>query len=161
MSLFPETDQLLRSVFPEDEPLTTLSLQYSLGLILPPQDCLEVNERFWVAQIGKQVVGILGLYSYHSESINTLWIDWFAVSPAFRRQGIGSRLFAYVEGIARQEGKTHLRVISVSSDKEAQKFYAHAGFFCAENTEPFIAVTGERKWKEDKILYWEKQIGDI
>jgi len=85
-----------------------------------------------VLETGNKIVGYGSLprhseypYFYHFPEINNVWID-----DEYRRSGLGKKLIAYLEDLARNEGYTRIG-IGVGLYKDygpAQKLYYQLGY---------------------------------
>jgi ribosomal protein S18 acetylase RimI-like enzyme len=65
---------------------------------------------------------------------NMAWILHLIVSPAYRRQGIGSALLGRAMQAARQQGMAHVMTVVQSKNHPAISFLQHHGFtFCGYN----------------------------
>lgn len=53
----------------------------------------------------------------------TLDLDNFVVLPAYRSQGIGEQMLAYIEGIAKDRGCAKVVLDAYTNNFKAQKFY--------------------------------------
>jgi amino-acid N-acetyltransferase len=87
---------------------------------LPDDDIDGDGVEFLVALDGKKVVGTIGLESYPPLGL----LRSAAVDPAYRGQGIGSRLVADLSARARRRGLTGLVLLTTT----AEKFFRDAGF---------------------------------
>jgi ribosomal protein S18 acetylase RimI-like enzyme len=119
--------------FRTDDLAGVIGLWHSCDLTRPWNDPskdiarkLGVNpEWFLVAILSNELVGsIMVGYEGHRG-----WINYLAVLPAFRRQGIGTELMETAEGILRAAGcpKINLQV-RAGSDEELSRFYRRLGF---------------------------------
>ena len=95
---------------------------------------------FLVAALGERIVGsVMGGYEGHSGRINYL-----AVAPAFRRQGIGRRLMEEVERLLLADGCPKINLQVRASNRSVAAFYASLGF-----TEDSVVSLGKRLVHED------------
>jgi len=62
------------------------------------------------------------------ETPGTLLMDGIAVAPAWRGQGIGSRLIAAVQALAARHGRSWVRLDVVDSNPAARRLYLRLGF---------------------------------
>jgi GNAT superfamily N-acetyltransferase len=65
------------------------------------------------------------------------WLMSMWVAPAYRRTGLGARLVNAVEQWARNQGVTELRLMAVSTNVGAMRFYERCGFAMTGRTEPY------------------------
>lgn len=122
----------IRSFRPDDLN-GVIGLWHSCDLIRPWNDPskdiarkLRVNpEWFLVAILGNELVGSIMIgYEGHRG-----WINYLAVSPAFRRRGIGTELMETAEGILRAAGSPKINLqVRAGSDEEFSWFYRRLGF---------------------------------
>ena len=77
-----------------------------------------------VARDGDAICGF-ALMAYRSEDAHLLLL---AVSPDWRRRGIGSALIGWLEETLRQAGITRMQVEVRQSNRVARAFYARLGF---------------------------------
>jgi GNAT superfamily N-acetyltransferase len=94
-------------------------------------DCaVSLSPRFWVAECGGSVVGMIGVSPEWSDWHGTCywWVVSVFVNSAHRKRGVGRQLFDTVFEIAEQEKvqTVNLRVEKVND--AAQEFYKHIGF---------------------------------
>jgi ribosomal protein S18 acetylase RimI-like enzyme len=77
-----------------------------------------------VAVIRNKVVGSVMIgYEGHRG-----WINYLAVDPSLRRQGIGRRLMERAEEILRKAGCPKINLQVRSANKQAADFYANLGY---------------------------------
>jgi len=121
----------IRPFAPADEP-AVIALWHACNLVSPATNPsadiarkLKVNpELFLVAQQEKQIVGTV-MAGYEGRRG---WINYLAVAPTARRQGIGRQLMAAAESRLRALGcpKVNLQVRKTNHD--VRKFYEALGF---------------------------------
>lgn len=75
--------------------------------------------KFYIAEENEEIVGIIGVRRVDNEYIEIMHI---AVDEAFRGQGIGKKMIAFVDDAER------VKKIIVESNQETVKFYRKAGF---------------------------------
>ncbi len=101
-----------------------------------PIDISPPNALFLVARRGGRTIGCaaLKLRDRVTGEVKRMWVDEDA-----RGQGVGRRLLAYVEAIARERGLRALRLDTNRSLTAAQALYRSCGFVDIEpfNDEPF------------------------
>lgn len=96
-------------------------MKYSLAPGIKP-----LNPNYYVLTSGSRIIGISGLYYDYEDPRDIMWMDYFAVSPKFQRQGYGTRMLENLEKICR---KRKTRMLCVFTDKAgALKFYKRNSF---------------------------------
>ena len=79
---------------------------------------------FLVAAVRNHIVGSIMIgYEGHRG-----WINYLAVDPSQRRQGVGRRLMEQAEALLRSAGCPKINLQVRSSNKEAAGFYASLGY---------------------------------
>lgn len=97
---------------------------------------LEHIEAHYIALDGNKVIGVIGWYQdtvdYATEAMGdkfpgsqAYWVGFFAVSPKYRKKGIGLRLFKKLEQVVKSKGADKLWVSSVP---ETKSYYERQGF---------------------------------
>jgi len=90
-----------------------------------------------VLDSGGKVFGLTGLYrdSRKTEK-STVWLGWFGIHPAFRRQGIGSALLLFTINEAQKEGFKTMKIYTSTDANErgAHLLYELFGFQCVHLT---------------------------
>jgi len=82
------------------------------------------SDWFLVAVIRNKVVGSIMIgYEGHRG-----WINYLAVDPSLRRQGVGRRLMEHAEEILRKAGCPKINLQIRSANKQAADFYAVLGY---------------------------------
>ena len=82
------------------------------------------SDWFLVAVIRNKVVGSIMIgYEGHRG-----WINYLAVDPSLRRQGVGRRLMKHAEEILRKAGCPKINLQVRSANKQAADFYAVLGY---------------------------------
>ena len=102
---------------------------------------------FYVAELNGMVVGVSGFYKYN----HSYWLGWFAVSPKYQGNGVGTMLLKKVEENVRKSGAKKLFVYTSMHQKfeKARRFYMKKGFRKVENvTYPRI--------EEDMVFFCKK-----
>jgi ribosomal protein S18 acetylase RimI-like enzyme len=79
---------------------------------------------FLVAVVRNKIVGSIMIgYEGHRG-----WINYLAVDPSLRRQGVGRRLMEQAEELLRKAGCPKINLQVRSANKEAADFYASLGY---------------------------------
>ena len=79
---------------------------------------------FLVAVVRNKIVGSIMIgYEGHRG-----WINYLAVDPSLRRQGVGRRLMEHAEELLRKAGCPKINLQVRSANKEAADFYASLGY---------------------------------
>jgi ribosomal protein S18 acetylase RimI-like enzyme len=121
----------IRAFEPGDE-AAVISLWTDCGLVRPQNDPrkdiarkLRVNpEWFLVAEAGGRIIGaVMAGYEGHRG-----WINYLAVEPAHRRNGLGRALMAEAERVLRAAGCPKINLQVRPENKEVIAFYGAMGF---------------------------------
>ena len=90
--------------------------------------------RGYVAVEGDTVVSMLSGRIMTYLDFKELWVDEFSVHPAYQRQGVGSRMMAFVRDQLRQEPeKISYIVLNTERGYPSVKFYEANGFRADES----------------------------
>ena len=90
--------------------------------------------RGYVAVEGDTVVSMLSGRIMTYLGFKELWVDEFSVHPAYQRQGVGSRMMAFVRDQLRQEPeKISYIVLNTERGYPSVKFYEANGFRADES----------------------------
>jgi predicted GNAT family N-acyltransferase len=109
-------------------------LRWPLGLDFTPQQlAAEAADTHLAAFAGDRLIGCLLLTKVNEDEVKMRQV---AVEEAYRGQGVGSRLVAFSEQAARDQG---FRTMVLHAREEAVPFYLRLGY--APVGEPFIEVT--------------------
>jgi GNAT superfamily N-acetyltransferase len=126
-----EARQVIAELFPwEDEHQTALAAalrpEAHTGFLSARR--LE-RVRFWPARFDNRVVGVAGLYDYRDMAAET-WLSWFGLLPVMRGHGHGARFLDRIIDLARQEGRTVLRLWTTDEEEygAATRLYLKRGF---------------------------------
>ena len=85
-----------------------------------------LNPDYYVLELENKITGISGLYYDYEDPKDVMWMDYFAISPKFQRQGYGKKMLENLEKICR---KKKVRILCVFTDKDgAINFYKKNGF---------------------------------
>jgi len=85
---------------------------------------LAAEGKVWVAELGRQVVGVLVQY----ETADGFYIDTVAASPQTHGTGVGRALLEFAEGEARGRGFESIYLCTNSKMTENQVLYPKIGF---------------------------------
>lgn len=106
-------------------------------------DIKEHADRFYIVTYNNEMIGMFGLYQYHSLS-SKLVIDelnYVYIHPNFRKLGFGKEMIERAKEISRHENHADLLILE-TTNPELNKFYEKSGakFVCDSR-----ALTSERK----------------
>jgi ribosomal protein S18 acetylase RimI-like enzyme len=122
---------VVRTYSAEDLPVV-IDLWDRCGLLRPWNDpvkdiCRKLganSDWFLVAVVRNKIVGsIMVGYEGHRG-----WVNYLAVDPSLRRQGIGRNLMKQAEDLLRKAGCPKINLQVRSANKEAADFYASLGY---------------------------------
>lgn len=110
---------------------------YSIGYMAPPtveaataywRGVLAPNVRLLLARSGDRVVGTAQLeLAMRENGLHRAEVNKVLVHPAYHGQGIGKRLMAEIEALARREGRT-LLYLDTNENDPANEFYGRTGW---------------------------------
>lgn len=126
----PEVEAILRAYFDElvsryhDRPASTEEVAAALAAE-PSDDLAPPTGVFLLARRGRKGVGCVGL-RFRPNRVGQ--VTRMFVVPVERRQGIGLRLLAELEAVARQQEVTRLELDTRDDLVEARGLYARYGF---------------------------------
>ena len=80
--------------------------------------------RVWVLESGSTVVGLMVLI----ESPDSFEVRSVAVLPSYQRKGLGRRLMAHAETLARKSGCSMLRLYTNAKLSELVMYYSSLGY---------------------------------
>jgi len=91
---------------------------------------LHDGRHYYTYRPQQQLVALTGLHHYQWGPPENVWLAWFAVHPAFQRQGIGRDLVSAVEDLATRLGyrKLFIETYDHPDFTAARNFYAACGF---------------------------------
>jgi len=127
-----KNDQFTIRPYRADDEASVVTLWTECGLVVPQNDPkrdiqrkLKVNpEWFFVGEIAGQVAATCMVgYEGHRG-----WINYLAVAPAHRRQGLATRLICEAERLLKQAGCPKINLQVRSSNAEVIAFYRALGF---------------------------------
>lgn len=79
---------------------------------------------FLVGLIGDRIVAtVMAGYEGHRG-----WVNYLAVAPEYRRQGLGRQLMAHVESLLREAGCPKINLQVRAENTEAVQFYRRLGY---------------------------------
>lgn len=86
--------------------------------------------RIYVARDGRRPVAMASLLFTIStaEGGKAAWLEDLVVDPAYRRQGIGQKMLAFLVEQARAEGVLRITLLTDMQNERAQALYRRAGF---------------------------------
>ena len=122
---------IIRAFELTDEP-TVIDLWRQCDLIRPQNDPAKdvrrklnvQSQMFLVAELENKIIGtVMAGYEGHRG-----WINYLAVSPQHRRQGIGTALMQEAERILRLEGCPKINLQVRSANRDVIEFYRKIGF---------------------------------
>ena len=122
---------VVRTYSAEDQP-AVIDLWDRCGLLRPWNNpgkdiCRKLRANadwFLVAVVRNKIVGSIMIgYEGHRG-----WINYLAVDPSLRRQGVGRRLMEQAEELLRKAGCPKINLQVRSANKEAADFYASLGY---------------------------------
>ncbi|SDS52224.1 Acetyltransferase (GNAT) family protein [Friedmanniella luteola] len=106
------------------------------GATAEPHEVRPPHGAFVVAYLDGEAVGC-GAVKHHPQHVSDIKRMW--VAEAARGQGLGRRLLAHLEDLAREHGSTHVRLETNDVLREAIALYRSAGYLEVDrfNAEPF------------------------
>ncbi len=155
-----ETITLVHKVFTYEASTTNLperALRASLHLqenqeLLQAQGVRKLEYYVALDEATKQVMGVIGQYEQAEDPSAIVWVGWFCVDPAFRRQRVGESLLTWNMQHARENGYTTMKLYTSDHPREAaaQGLYHKLGFEVT-NVQPLEGT-------EYHLLYRERQL---
>ncbi len=91
---------------------------------------IDDGRELFVLANGDSLIGITGLHRYLWGPTDHVWLSWFAVARPMQRRGIGTRMLAETEALAKSRGYSKLMVETYSTPgfAAARAFYHSRGF---------------------------------
>lgn len=88
---------------------------------------------YWIAELDDVMVGLVGLYEEKDDALDTYWLGWYCVDPAYRGQNIGKKLIAFAIHEAKMNAKRYLKLYTTVHDAYgvARMQYEKIGFTCS------------------------------
>lgn len=109
-----------------------------------------LNPEYYVLWLDDNIVGISGLYYDYEDPTDILWMDYFAISPNFQRQGHGTKMLENLENICRNK-KVRMLCVFTDNDK-ALNFYNKNGFQVCGKIENYYPENKSRIWLYKNIV---------
>jgi ribosomal protein S18 acetylase RimI-like enzyme len=131
----PGSDYEIRAATGDDAPQIARIVELAYAHYLPrigqpPGPMLDDYERrvaegaVWVIEQGHNLTGLIVLISQPDH----LLLDNVAVAPAYQGHGLGRRLLAFAESLARERGYHEIRLYTHQLMRENQRLYARLGY---------------------------------
>ena len=121
----------------------------------------------WLAElpdaglIGQLMLQLTSERQELADGVERAYLFGFRIRPAYRSQGLGTRMIWHVEEDLRQRGFTRLTLNVARDNPRAQSLYTRLGFVVV-GSEPgiwsFIDDTGRRRWVEEPAWRMEKRL---
>lgn len=92
----------------------------------------------WVQERDHEIVGFLSL-APSAVTVTVGFVDWLAVSPAHRRQGLGLRLLRLAQRCATDLGWRQLHAYTFGDNRASLHLYIEAGFLPITTLRDYIA----------------------
>lgn len=105
-------------------------------------------ESIWVAEVGGNIVGLMGLETEEDE----MTIEPLVVAVGWRRRGIGRRFVEIAIEEAKRRGASFLSVRPVARNIAALKFFSSNGMTVVGHVELSMGLK-DREWKDGLILH--------
>lgn len=86
----------------------------------------------------KNIIGCIYTRAINLEK--TLYVGMLSVHPLLQSRGLGTKLMASAEEVAREEGCTKLTIKVITSRTELIGWYERQGYKCSGEFTPFIPV---------------------
>jgi GNAT superfamily N-acetyltransferase len=87
------------------------------------------HDRLWVAELGDQLVGSVGILAREDGSAQ---LRWFLVHPVARGRGLGRILLAHALGFCMLTGRRSVYLWTVTGLEASARMYASVGFQLTE-----------------------------
>jgi len=104
------------------------------------------EEDIWVAEVGREIVGLVGLIVKGNEAE----VEPIVISKSYRKQGIGGQLLKFIINHARERGTKYLSIRPVARNKEAMKIFYKLGFKIIGHIELFMDLEKKEERKKRK-----------
>ena len=124
----PQLVDLLQSLFAQEQEFTPAPAKQEAGLRLILTSP-EIGILF-VARIGEEVAGMVSLLFTVStaEGCRVCWLEDMVVRPDRRGAGVGTALLRHAIDWARRHGFGRITLLTDTTNNDAIRFYARAGF---------------------------------
>ncbi len=96
-------------------------MEFSLAPGIKP-----LNPNYYVLVSDGKIIGVSGLYYDYEDPKDIMWMDYFAISPKFQREGYGTKMLKNLEKICKDKKVRLLCVFTFRAG--AVKFYKKNGF---------------------------------
>ncbi len=111
--------------------------QLGPGTILPTAEHFKgilksKRTHFFIAEAGKEIVGILTLATYDIPTGTKVWIEDVVVDESQRGKGVGKELMLFAMDFARSAGAAGIELTSKPSRIAANELYKKLGFLQRE-----------------------------
>jgi len=115
------------------EALGNLPPKFNEDLLDIQSNYFDKGDMFWVAlDEANRVIGMIGT---NTVSETDMWLKRLFIKPTWKRQGLGSALFAVAEEYAKSKGIANIHTRFAKFYSEAAAFYPAKGFVEAEKIE--------------------------
>lgn len=88
----------------------------------------------------------------------TLYVGLLSVHPLLQSQGLGKKLMAAAEAVAKEEGCSKLSVNVITTRKELIDWYERQGYMCSEEFTPYLKRDGEIPKLPIELGKWVKKV---
>jgi ribosomal protein S18 acetylase RimI-like enzyme len=104
-----------------------------------------LNPDYYVLLLDNEIIGISGLYYDYEDPSDIFWMDYFAISPKFQRQGYGTEMFKNLEAICKDK-KARMLCVFTNNKKGALNFYEKNGFQICGEIKNYYSDDSNRTW---------------
>ncbi|MCK5633333.1 GNAT family N-acetyltransferase [bacterium] len=130
--------ELNSGTFPKQE---ICAAKKSIKKIIKKQD---KENKFYIATISKKIVGCGG-FSKRNDTSGVYSLNWLAIHPDFKREGIATDLYKFIETSV-QKLDARLIILSAGSNEENQHFYKKMGFKSSARIPKYYNKTKDLLW---------------
>ncbi len=104
------------------------------------QHGMNSGREYYVFKDDDKLIGLVGLHHYVWGPAENIWLSWFAVSPDYQRQGVGSAMLEAIMKIGRKKGFTKLFIETYDGPdfEKARRFYTAMGFTEAGRIDDYL-----------------------
>lgn len=101
---------------------------------------LDDGRQYFTCSRDDRLVGLTGLHHYEWGPAENVWLAWFAVHPAYQRQGLGRYLLHETEQLAQARGYRQFFIETYDHPDfaGARQFYVACGFREAGKIEQYL-----------------------